>query len=133
MIGVREDAASYGPKSSLVLFKARRKAWVRGSGQVSDDVCWQQQRSRLEECKVSRLGPRSLRKEKTMAKRQEKRECRAVVLDPDVSDSGSKRFGSLSGQRALLEECSGTQKRCFRLPVDSVSALGWIAESQLPP
>src|ERR1700682_4673751 len=85
MIGVREAAASYGPKSSLVLFKARRKAWVRGSGQVSDDVCWQQQRSRLEECKVSRLGPRSPRKEKTMAKKREKRECKAVVLEPDAA------------------------------------------------
>src|SRR6202158_5460183 len=47
MIGVRENAASYGPKSSMVLSEARRKAWGRGSGQVSDDVCWQRQRSRL--------------------------------------------------------------------------------------
>jgi len=82
MIGVRENAASYGPKSSMVLSEARRKAWVRGSGQVSDDVCWQQQRSRLGDCKVSRLGPRSPRKEKMMAKR---RECRAVVLEPDAA------------------------------------------------
>src|ERR1700732_980417 len=75
MIGVRENAASYGPKSSMVLDEARRKAWVRGSGQVSDDVCWQQQRSRSGDCKVSRLGPRSPHKEKTMAKKREKREC----------------------------------------------------------
>src|SRR5882672_10503822 len=85
MIGVRENAASYGPKSSMVLCKARREAWVRGSGQVSDDVCWQQQRSRLEDCKVSRLGPRPPHKEKTMAKKREKRECRAVVLEPDAA------------------------------------------------
>jgi len=85
MIGVRENAASYGPKSSMVLSEARRKAWVRGSGQVSDDVCWQRQRSRLGDCKVSRLGPRSPRKEKMMAKRREKRECRAVVLEPDAA------------------------------------------------
>src|ERR1700680_2160049 len=55
------------------------------------------------------------------------------VLDSAVSDPGSKRVGSLSGQRALLEECSWPEERCLRLPVDSVSALGWIAESQLPP
>src|SRR6266849_4166150 len=133
MIGVRENAASYGPKSSMVLSEARRKAWVRGSGQVSDDVCWQRQRSRLGDCKVSRLGPRSPRKEKMMAKRREKRECRAVVLEPDASNPGSKRFGSLPGQRALLEERSWPEERCLRLPVDSVSALSWIAESQLPP
>src|SRR6202162_547049 len=85
MMAVRENAASYGPKSSMVLSEARRKAWVRGSGQVSDDVCWQQQRSRLGDCKVSRLGPRSPHKEKTMAKKREKRECRAVVLEPDAA------------------------------------------------
>src|ERR1700686_679217 len=85
MIGVRENAASYGPKSSMGLSEARRKAWVRGSGQVSDDVCWQQQRSRLGDCKVSRLGPRSPHKEKTMAKKREKRECRVVVLEPDAA------------------------------------------------
>ena len=39
MIGGREIAASYGPKSSMVLCEARLEAWVRGSGQVSDDVC----------------------------------------------------------------------------------------------
>src|ERR1700676_4010794 len=75
MIGPRENAASYDPKSSMVLSEARREAWVRGSGQVSDDVCWQQQRSRSGDCKVSRLGPRSPHKEKTMAKKREKREC----------------------------------------------------------
>src|SRR5260370_9379740 len=85
MIGVRENAASYGPKSSMVLSEARRKAWVRGSGQVSDDGCWQRQRSRLGDWKVSCLGPRSPRKEKMMAKRREKRECRAVVLEPDAA------------------------------------------------
>ena len=85
MIGPRENAASYSPKSSMVLSEACRKAWVRGSGQISDDVCWQQQRSRLGDCKVSRLGPRSPRKEKTMAKRREKRECKAVVLEPDAA------------------------------------------------
>src|SRR6202163_1121423 len=85
MIGPRENAASYDPKSSMVLSEARREAWVRGSGQVSDDVCWQQQRSRSGDCKVSRLGPRSPHKEKTMAKKREKRECKAVVLEPDAA------------------------------------------------
>src|SRR5579864_4060975 len=54
------------------------------------------------------------------------------VLDSAVSDPGSQRFRSLSGQCALLEECSWPQERCLRLPVDSVFALGWIAEGQLP-
>src|ERR1700686_3679988 len=85
MIGVRENAASYGPKSSMGLSEARRKAWVRGSGKVSDDVCWQQQRSRLRDCKVSRLGPRSPHKEKTVAEKRERRECKAVVLEPDAA------------------------------------------------
>jgi hypothetical protein len=57
------------------------------------------------------------------------RESTGGVLDSSVSNPRSKRFGSLPGQRALLEECSWPQERCFRLPVDSVSALGWIAES----
>lgn len=50
-----------------------------------------------------------------------------------VSDSGSQRARSLSGQCALLKKCSGPQERRFGLPVDSVFALGGIAEGQFPP
>ena len=39
-MGARENAASYGPKKSTVLCEARRCTWARGSGQISDDVCW---------------------------------------------------------------------------------------------
>ena len=54
------------------------------------------------------------------------------LLDSAVSDSGIQRARSLSGQRALLKKCSGPQERRFRLPVDSVFALGGIAEGQFP-
>jgi hypothetical protein len=38
MIGVLETAASYGPKSVLVLDEPVLEAWVWGCGEVSDDV-----------------------------------------------------------------------------------------------
>src|SRR5271157_105851 len=49
------------------------------------------------------------------------------LLDPFVSDSGGAGDRSLSGQLSPRQACAGTQKRCSRLPVVAVFALGGIA------
>ena len=55
------------------------------------------------------------------------------VLDSTLPDSRSARSGSFSCQCSLLKEFSRVEGRRLRLSVDSLLALGRIAEDQLPP
>ena len=59
-------------------------------------------------------------------------ESTGVLLDPALSDFGAAGLGGIPGQRSLPEERSWPQKRCFRLPVDPVSALSRLTAGQLP-
>src|ERR1017187_8743840 len=53
------------------------------------------------------------------------------VLDPALSDPGDTRFSGISRECTAREECAWTEKRCVRLPVDSVPAFGGLVEGKL--
>jgi hypothetical protein len=59
MIGGLEIAASYGPKSALVLDEPVSKHGSETADRLVMTFCGAVQRSRSGDCKDSRLGPRS--------------------------------------------------------------------------
>src|SRR5947209_10150908 len=53
------------------------------------------------------------------------------VLDSALPDSRNTGLRSVSGECAIRQERTGSEDRCFGLPVDSISALSGLAARQL--
>jgi hypothetical protein len=114
-MSVLEVAASYGPKSALVLNEPVHK---HGS-EVADRLVMTsaEQCSDLDqETERIRASGRVLQLQETMAKRGEKRERRSMVLEPDAAgiDFGAEEIYVAVPpdlRRRSRPRCSGTRKR----------------------
>ena len=148
MIGGLETAASYGPKSALVLDEPVHKHGSEAADRLvmtSAEQCsdLDQETARI------RTSGRVLRhiKEKTMAKRGEKRERRSVVLEPDAAgidigaeeiyvavppdrdEESTRRFSSFTGDLHALADWLG---RCrIRSVAMESTGVYWIPLFQI--
>ena len=102
MIGVPEIAASYGPKSALVLDQPVSKHGSEAADRLVMTSAEQCSDLDQETVRIRTWAAFSGYKERTMAKRGEKRERRSMVLEPDAAASISARRRFTSRLKATV-------------------------------